>query len=297
MNQPPRVALATCARLPELDDDDRPLREALAARGIPHRCLVWDDPSAPWDEADLVLIRSTWDYWDGPGRREAFVAWAERVATRAPLWNGPEVIRDNTHKSYLRSLEAAGVPVIPTIWLSPGERADGLAQRIVARGWSEVVIKPAVSAGAMGAKRLDARTCSGEAEAHAAELAQKGEVMVQRYLRSIESEGELSVVFFGGEASHAIRKVPAPGDFRSQPEYESRVTPAPIDADALDVARAAFAAVGRPLLYARVDLVRADDGALNLIELELTEPSLYFRWSEGSAARFVEVIARQIEAR
>lgn len=295
MNESPRLAIATCARLPELDVDDKPLREALATRGISYRCHAWDDPSAPWDEADLVLLRSTWDYWDGPGRREAFVAWAERTAARVSLWNGPEVIRANTHKSYLRSLEAAGVPVIPTIWLAPGERAEGLARRIEARGWSEVVIKPAVSAGSAGAKRIDARKNPDEAEAHAGALAEKGEVMVQVYLGSIASEGELSVVFFGGEPSHAVRKVPRQGDFRSQPEFDSHISAAPIDAEALAVARAAFAAVGQPLLYARVDLVRADDGAQNLIELELTEPSLYFRWCEGAAARFVEVLASAFE--
>ncbi|MDI1443422.1 hypothetical protein [Polyangium sp. 6x1] len=289
MNRP-RLAIATCARLPNLDVDDARLFEALDARGISYRCLVWDDPSAPWDEADLALIRTPWDYWDGPGRREAFVAWAERTAARVPLWNGADVIRENTHKSYLRSLEAAGVSVIPTIWLAPGEGAEGLARRITSRGWSEVVIKPAVSAGSVGAMRIDVRTNPSEAEAHAASLTASGEVMVQPYLRSIESEGELSVVFFGGEASHAVRKVPCAGDFRSQPEFQSRVSATPIEAEALRVAQDAFAAVGKPLLYARVDLVRGDDGALQLIELELTEPSLYFRWSEGAAARFVETI-------
>ncbi|MDI1483385.1 hypothetical protein [Polyangium sp. y55x31] len=293
--QKARLAIATCARLPALDVDDVLFREALDARGIAHRCLVWDDPGAPWNEADLALIRTPWDYWDGPGRREAFVAWAERTAARVPLWNGADVIRANTHKSYLRSLEAAGVSVIPTIWLAPGERAEGLARRIEARGFSEVVIKPAVSAGSVGAMRIDARTNPDEAEAHAASLVTSGEVMVQPYLRSIESEGELSIVFFGGEPSHAVRKVPRAGDFRSQPEFQSHVTAAPIDAEALDVARAAFAAVGKPLLYARVDLVRGEGGALQLIELELTEPSLYFRWSEGSAERFVDVIVSQLE--
>ncbi|MDC0748059.1 ATP-grasp domain-containing protein [Polyangium mundeleinium] len=294
MNRP-RLAIATCARLPKLDVDDARLCEALEARGISYRCFVWDDPSAPWDEADLALLRNPWDYWDGPGRREAFVAWAERTHARVPLWNGPDVIRENTHKSYLRSLEAAGVSVIPTLWLARCEGAVGLAARITSRGWSEVVIKPAVSAGSVGALRIDARTNPNEAEAHAASLTASGEVMVQPYLRSIESEGELSVVFFDGEASHAVRKVPCAGDFRSQPEFQSRVSAAPIEAEALAVARAAFAAVGKPLLYARVDLVRSDDGALQLIELELTEPSLYFRWSEGAAERLVDAIVSRFE--
>jgi glutathione synthase/RimK-type ligase-like ATP-grasp enzyme len=288
-----RVALATSAALPELDVDEGHLRRALAARGIEHRCLVWDDPDARWEEADLVVIRCTWDYWRGPGRRDAFLAWAERTGARVPLWNEPGVLRENTHKSYLRALEAAGVPVVPTLWLPEGEAVGPLAERVFGdRGWSEVVIKPAVSACSVGALRVDVREDPTAAEEHAAKLVVEGEALVQPYLRSIEDEGELSVVFFGGEESHAVRKVPKPGDFRSQPEYDSRVEAAPIGDEARTIARAALAAVGRPLLYARVDLVRGDDGALRLIELELTEPSLYFGWAPHAADRFADVIAQ-----
>jgi glutathione synthase/RimK-type ligase-like ATP-grasp enzyme len=290
----PRVALATSAELPDLDDDSRLLPPALARAGISPVCLVWDDPTAPWDEMDLVLVRSTWDYWDGAGRREAFVAWAERVGAKVPLWNRPEVIRWNTDKSYLRALEGRGVPVVPTLWLGAAERAADVVERGVAQGFSEVVIKPAVSAGSEGALRIDLGRDPSGAVAHAEALASRGCVMVQPFLGSIATEGELSIIFFDGEASHAVRKVPRSGDYRSQPEFGSAITRAEVTDEARAVAESVLTNAGGPFLYARVDLVRGLDGALCLIELEVTEPCLYLGWGEGSADRFGRVIAGRI---
>lgn len=292
----PRIALATCAKLPALDDDSQLLLPVLARAGLSPACLVWDDPSAPWEEMDLVLVRSTWDYWDGAGRREAFVGWAERVGARVPLLNGPEVIRWNTDKSYLRELEARGVQVVPTLWLGAGECAAEVVTRAVERGWSEVVIKPAVSAGSEGALRIDLGRDREGAEAHAATLAARGEVMVQPFLSTIAAEGELSIIFFEGEVSHAVRKVPRSGDYRSQPEFGSAITRAEVTEEARRAAESVLTSADRPFLYARVDLVRGLDGALRLIELEVTEPSLYLGWDEGAADRFGRVIARKIEA-
>lgn len=295
VNRPLRVALATCADKPELDIDDAPLLKALAARGIEFDCLVWDDPEARWDAHDVVLIRTTWDYWKSRERREVFLAWAARTHAAVPVWNGPDVLRENTHKAYLRRLEAAGVPVVPTLWLPAGDDGEGLAARLSAKGLSSrgVVIKPAVSAGSVGALRVDVEADAARASAHARELAANGEVLVQPYLRSIEAEGELSVIFFDGAPSHAVRKIPRAGDFRSQPEFESDVSAVAIAEEALAVSRAAFSCVESPLLYGRVDLVRRDDGALCVIELELTEPSLYLRWDSEAADRLVGAIARR----
>ncbi len=292
----PRIALATCASLPDLDGDSQLLPPALALAGLSPACLVWDDPAAPWEAMDLVLVRSTWDYWDGAGRREAFVAWAERVGARVPFLNAPEVIRWNTDKSYLRELEARGAPVVPTAWLGPGGSAAEVIARGLAQGWSEVVIKPAVSAGSEGALRVDLGRDRAGAEAHAAALAGRGEVLVQPFLPSIAQEGELSIIFFEGEVSHAVRKVPRADDFRSQPEFGSAITRAEVTDEARRAAESVLTSAGRSFLYARVDLVRGLDGALCLIELEVTEPSLYLGWDEGSADRFGRVIARRIAA-
>ncbi|UQA63020.1 ATP-grasp domain-containing protein [Polyangium aurulentum] len=290
----PRIALATSAELPDLDGDSRLLLPSLERAGIASTCLVWDDPAARWEEMDMVLVRSTWDYWNGAGRRDAFVAWAERVGAKVPFWNAPEVIRWNTEKSYLRDLEARGAPVVPTLWLGPEERAANVLARGLDEGWSEVVIKPAVSAGSEGALRIDLTRDRAGAEAHAEALAPRGVVMVQPFLRSIAQEGELSIIFFEGEAIHAVRKVPRSGDYRSQPEFGSVVGRAEVTDEARRVAESVLTIAESSFLYARVDLVRGLDGALRLIELEVTEPCLYLGWEEGAADRLAAAIARRL---
>jgi glutathione synthase/RimK-type ligase-like ATP-grasp enzyme len=290
--RPLRVALATCAAHPGLDNDSCLLLPALARAGMTPRCLVWDDASAPWHEMDIVLVRSTWDYWTEPGRREAFVAWSARVGAVVPLWNDPEVIRWNTHKAYLRELSARGATIVPTLWLAEGEGASGLARRVLERGWEHVVIKPAVSAGSIGALRIDVSRDPTAAEAHAATLARQGEVMIQPYLSSIEEEGELSVIVIDGAVAHAVRKVPRGGEYRSQPEFGSAISRLALTDEVSAAVKTTLAASGRQFLYARVDLVRGPGGALHLIELEVTEPSLYLRWNDNTVDMFVEAIAR-----
>jgi O-ureido-D-serine cyclo-ligase len=48
------------------------------------------------------------------------------------------------------------------------------------------------------------------------------------------------------------------------------------------------------LSYARVDLIRSDDGHPRLLELELTEPSLFFAQAPGSADRFAASLASRL---
>jgi hypothetical protein len=193
-----RVALVTCAELPELDPDDQLLLAPLAQRGIEVTAAVWDDPAVSWSAFDLVVVRSPWDYI---GRREAFVAWAERVPRLA---NPADVVAWNTDKRYLAELDAAGVPVVPTSWVEPGTDwvvpADG-----------EWVIKPAVSAGSRDTGRYDVADAAQRrlAAAHVARLQSAGRlVMVQPYLPAVDSYGETALAFLGGEYSHSIRKGP-----------------------------------------------------------------------------------------
>ncbi len=273
------VALATCAEHPALWIDDAPLVAALARRGVAVSTPVWDDPGVDWPAYDVVVIRSTWDYVP---RRDEFVRWAASVGAR--LRNPPEVVRWNTDKTYLRTLAGRGVPVVPTEWLAPGEPVD-----LAVLGWPEVVVKPAISAGSRQTGRFLA---SDQAAAQALADTISGTVMVQPYLTSVEDHGERSLMFFGGEFSHAVRRTPSLG-------FEGTVGAAePARATAEEVAfaeRALDAAVpgaaGRPLLYARVDLVRDATDALNLIELELVEPQLFLRFHPEPAERLADLIA------
>jgi len=230
---------------------------------------IWTDPDVDWAGFDAVIVRSTWDYFDRP---DEFRAWVERVDRLVPLHNPAEILLWNAHKGYLRDLGERGLPVVDTTWVAQGET--------VAVPYAQAVVKPTVSGGSQGLYRAQA----GE------QVAAAEDTMIQPLLTSIHDEGELSLLYAGGELSHAVRKIPASGDIRSQPEFGSDVRLEDPPAEALEVADAIRASVGE-LPYGRVDLVRAGDGTLRLIELEVIEPQLYLRWDPGSPARFASALA------
>ena len=282
-----RIALATCATLPDLDPDEQLLLEPLRAHGVDAQAAVWDDATVDWAAFDLVLIRSTWDYTP---RRAEFVAWARSVPR---ILNPADVVAWNTDKHYLRDLAAAGVPVVPTRWIEPGQTAD-----LPAGG--RHVLKPAVGAGSVDAALFDLGVANDAqlARAQAERLLAAGQtVMVQPYLERIEERGETALIFFGGEFSHCVTKgamLADPRDLVSGLYKEEVVTRGSASPEEMSVARRALAAVPRgaaQLAYARVDLVPAQGGEPLLIELELTEPSLFLGKAPGSADRLAALLA------
>jgi len=281
------VALATSRVLPEPDDDEAPTLAALRAAGLRTEALAWDDPEADFSAARMTVLRATWNYPDDP---ERFLAWVERTAAVTELWNPLASIRWNLHKGYLLELEHAGVPVVPTCLVRRGE-ATALAEILEARGWSDVVIKPAVS----NASRLTVRSgpeAMETGEAHLRGLATRGDVLVQPYMTSVEGYGERSLVWIDGEITHAVRKFP-----RLVRQHEAVTGPLPVSPAEAEVARAALAvaeAAGAPLLYARIDLAPGPDGAPRVMELELIEPSLFFVFSPAALDRFVRAVARGV---
>jgi glutathione synthase/RimK-type ligase-like ATP-grasp enzyme len=284
----PRVALATLAELPDLDDDGPALLAALAAEGVRGEAAVWDDERMDWAAFDLVVVRSTWDY---PDRHAEFLRWAEHVAEVSRLANPLPVLRWNTDKRYLAELTAAGLPVVPTMWVDAGqtfELPDG-----------EIVVKPAVSVGSRDTARYQAADAA-QARAHVERLAAADRVtMIQPYLTSVDAEGETALLWLGGTFSHAVGKGPllrpgaAPVEGLYAPEAISARRPSTAE---LAVAERVLDAVpGGPdqLLYARVDLVAGPDGPL-VLELELTEPSLFLGYEPRAAARLAKAIARSL---
>ena len=286
----PTVALATCAAWPGLDDDGPALLAALRSAGLDPSVAVWDDAAVDWTAYDLVVVRTTWDYWD---RLPDYLAWAAAVPRLA---NPAEVIRWNTDKRYLRDLADRGVPVVPTAFLAPGDAFEAPS--------GEYVVKPSVSAGSSDT----ARFAPGE-EGRAAELAARigaagKHVMVQPYVAGVDEVGETSVLSFGGAVSHAIRKGqilhPGAGVLERPPGLEVISERVASDAERA-VADAAVAAAADALgllgalLYARVDMVPGPDGPL-VLELEVTEPSLFLGYSEGAAERFASAVAAVVRA-
>jgi len=278
-----RVALATCRELPELDEDYPPLRTALASRGIEAVPKVWDDPADTWPSSELTVIRATWDY---ATRREAFLAWAAAVPWLA---NPLDVVTWNTDKTYLQDLEAAGLPVVPTRWLSPGDEPI-----LAASG--EYVVKPVVGAGAKDTARYGPGDEPAAIEHVRRLLAEQRRVMVQPYLSGVDEVGETALIYVGGAYSHAVRKGPllhgpdahVPGLFREE-QMEPR-TPSAAERELADRVLAAVPGGAARLLYARVDLLPGPDGTPVLLELELTEPSLFLVHAPGAADRFADAI-------
>lgn len=278
-----RMALVTCERPTECDEDVDFLAPALRRSGVEVETPAWSDPRVDWSGFGLVKLSSPWDYHERP---DGFRAWLAATAEVTNLQNPLPILEWNLDKRYLRELDGAGVPTIPTLWSEPGGEAETLT-RVAELGWERVVIKPTVDLGAMNLVRVEA--------AMAERLLGRYErpVLVQPYLPSIATAGEVSLVYLAGTLSHALRKRPAAGDFRVQPLYGGTHEPIEASGAELEAGERALAAAPGDPLYARVDLVYGEEGGPLVIELELIEPALYL----DVAPRSADLLARAMLAR
>jgi glutathione synthase/RimK-type ligase-like ATP-grasp enzyme len=233
---------------------------------------VWDDSAVEWDAFDLVVLRSTWDYAE---RRDAFLAWARSLPR---IENAVPLLEWNTDKRYLEQLASAGVPTVPTRFVAPGAAFEPPVEPFV--------VKPSVSAGGRSSARFELDEVDAAGTLVAAIHAEGRTAMIQPYLSGAV---EKALVYIGGEYSHALlRRVPLPAAGSSPVLYlEEELAPAESSAKEREIAEAAVACAPGGPLYARVDLL---GGAV--LELELTEPSLYFELGPGSAERFAAAVSR-----
>ena len=296
----PRIALVT-ARAARGTDCDMPLLlAALRQAGADAQEVDWDDDAIDWSRFDLALLRSTWDYFE---RLPEFLDWAARVAERTRLANPLPVVRWNTDKHYLAELARAGVPVVPSTFLEPDDDVAAILEVVLNThpDAPDFVVKPAVGAGSRDAQR-HARDDRSGIVAHARRLLDaRRSVLLQPYLDRVDEHGETALLFFDGVFSHAIRKGPLlkRGAGATTGLYaKETIEPRTPSSDELAVAQRALAAIPfeQPLLYARVDLIRDDDGSPRLLELELVEPSVFAEHADGVAERFAQAILRRLEA-
>ncbi len=279
------VAIATCAHVPHLDAHDRLLLAALTEQGVHAQPLVWDDPTIDWSIPTVTIIRSTWGYYH---QHTAFLHWAQHVSQLHALWNPFKVLQWNTHKSYLRDLEHKGIPIVPTVWLPQGTTLH-LSSLMIERGRQQVVIKPAVSAGAYATILVTGETVA-LGQAHLEQYLPNRDMLVQPFLSTITSVSERSLIFIDGELTHAVKRVPALG--LASGEEVMLIEP---QADEVVVALNVLHALSLPLLYARVDLIRDEEGTVHLMELELIEPDLWLGLVPHVAKRFAHAIINKLE--
>ena len=280
----PLICIVTCSALPELDKDEDLLRFELIDRGVEVRPAVWSDPEVDWSLFDAAIIRCTWDYSE---RGDEFVAWARRAGAATRLLNPAPIVAWNTDKHYLADLAAAGIPVVPTTFVEPGEAWSF-------EGLGEFVVKPTVSCGSRDTMRYALPGSGSTPDAHVRRLLDEGRsVMLQPYLEAVDTVGESALIFIDGTYSHSIRKGQMLHRDRSGAKVvglyvEEQIDPRTATEAELAVAERVLDAIpgGREqILYARVDLIPDAQGAPTLLELELTEPSLFYRYAPDVVSR------------
>lgn len=285
-----RIAFATYQGAPLLTPDDRLAATALASRGVEVVPAIWSARDVDWGAFDATILRSMWDYHH---RVPEFRAWLGRLEQEeAACWNPASLARWNLDKRYLRDLQAAGIPTIPTAWLSASQLGD-LGSVMDCHGWRDVVLKPAIGATAHRIVRIS-RENADAVSARSRDLVEHGDAMLQPFIAGIASHGEWSLMFFGGEFSHAVLKQAAAGDFRVQEEFGGRSTVALPPPELRAAAERILASLQQPWLYARVDGVAGALGDFLLMELEMLEPLLFLAHDPGAADRFAEAIIRRL---
>jgi glutathione synthase/RimK-type ligase-like ATP-grasp enzyme len=287
LSSTPLVAFVTCRDLPDLTADDRLAADALTDLGVRTDAVCWDDERIAWRRYDAIVLRSTWDYF----RRIAeFRAWIDRLeAMGAPLWNRPSTLRWNTDKRYLGTISSQELMPPPTEFFDRGSPID-LPAFLERRGWDEAVMKPTISADGFSTERTSQATAADDQRVVDA-MAAQADVMIQRLVPEIRTNGELSLMFFGGSFSHAVSKRPQDGEFRVQERLGGTIRAATPPEDLVEHARGLLDACAPECLYARVDAVSTAERFV-LMEVELVEPSLYLEYVPAAARAFASAVRR-----
>jgi glutathione synthase/RimK-type ligase-like ATP-grasp enzyme len=293
------VALVSARAARGLDEDMPPLLAAFAAAGARAAITDWDDAHVDWGGFDAALLRSAWDYTE---RLSEFLAWVERTAALTTLLHPPAVVRWNSDKHYLAVLGQQGLPTVASSFCEPHQDATRVLQQFLARQHeAELVVKPAVGAGSRDTRR-HARTAVPQILGHMrALLGARRSVLLQPYLPSVDRDGETALIYIDGRFSHAIRKgplLPSGAPATAALFAPEEITPRTAGADERAVGERILAALPfGALLYARIDLIRGGQGEPRLLELELTEPSLFLAHAPGSAERLAAATLQRLAPR
>lgn len=280
------IAFLTMDSLDGFVSYDGLVRDILRERSFRVDEISWRAADAHWDQYDLVVIRSPWDYQQAC---DEFLGVLARIeASTARLENSLDIVRWNIQKTYLRQLEESGVTIVPTHWVENPSMSQ-LQQLFEQLGSDDIVIKPVVGANADDAFWL--KPDSSVEIFRAAEHTFRNRLMLaQPFVKSVTTSGEISLIFFAGEYSHSVLKTPKPGDFRVQEEHGGQIQSFEPDREIIEFAIRTLRNVPGDTLFARVDVVLLSNNQPALMEVELIEPSLYLTYNRQSPKRFADVI-------
>jgi hypothetical protein len=271
---------------------DHLLVEPLQQRGWSVQEVSWRNKRVDWNQFEVVVIRSSWDYQDNP---KAFLETLRTIdQSSAHLENSLKLVEWNIDKTYLQDLQNRGIEIVPSLWRDHFKKSD-LDSFFDALNTNEIIIKPTVSANADDTFRIH-RSKLDDFRSVLSSTFQNRPYLVQPFMQNIIEEGEFSVFFFDDTYSHSILKTPKPTDFRVQEEHGGQLKLVEeANPSLLESARQLLEKINPTPLYSRIDYVRTEKNTFALMELELIEPSLYFNMDDRSAERFARVFEQRMQ--
>ncbi|HEV8084159.1 MAG TPA: hypothetical protein VGP55_13210 [Chitinophagaceae bacterium] len=275
-------AFVTSGEQTNLTEDDKELAKYLTERGIAISPAVWDDSIINWNQYDAIILRSTWDYFLKPIE---FDNWLDKLESlNCKVLNPVSVVKWNKSKKYFTEFSEKGI-LIPTYKFCVRGTDKNLGFILQENNWNKAVVKPAISCGSYNTW-IATESISKYDELRFSDMLQEGDVIVQQFINEIITDGELSLIYFNKQFSHAIRKRAAENDFRVQPKFGGKITIEQPDENILKIATEILNEIKEPLLYARVDGIVTNNGKFSLMELELIEPILFVKGNQKACENF-----------
>jgi len=252
--------------------EDLLLKNALTKQGLLTNRVAWDDPNYDWYSTKSVIFRSTWDYFY---RFSEFSQWLTDVSTKTKLINSKETIYWNLDKHYLLDLKSKGVHIPESHFIEKGSNTS-LQELHENLDWQETVLKPFVSGTARHTYKLNWDNIL-EHEAIFKKLIADEALMLQPFQHDIVKKGEISLIFFGKQYSHAVLKVVKENDFRVQGNFGGKAYQYKPTIKEIAFAEHVIQCCDEIPSYARVDIFKDNNKQIALSELELIEPELWYR--------------------
>jgi glutathione synthase/RimK-type ligase-like ATP-grasp enzyme len=284
-----KIGLLTCEKLPDLTPEDQLLIPELSKHNITATPIIWNDKSIEWKKYDYLIFRNTWDYFE---KETYFNSWLDHIELLGiKTLNSIDIIKNNKHKFYLRAMEKLGINIIPTLFLDKTNQLN--LTQIVPSHWKKMVIKPAFSAGSFQTEVFELHDIA-KINTQYKTIASEKELLLQKFIPEIQTEGETSFIFFNKKFSHAVNKKPVEGDFRIQSQFGGTYKLINPTQELIHKAQKIVNTFPDNLLYARVDGIIIEN-ELHLMEVECIEPDLYFNLSKGSLSKYINSVLELIQ--